>query len=514
MIGAESRTIGPIVLPTTLHERVYAVARAHPEAPALVDASNRLQYGELASASAAWALILLNAGVKEQEVVAVQAGRSVDLPPALLGILSTGACYSIIDPCWPLERRIDLLNRMKVKTCIVAPQSDSEASLSSLPGLNMVPLHSATELARKRGAPPVTVSPDAPACVFWTSGSTGPPKGVLSPHRATTRLFGPETQLPGGPGAVMLSVAAAAWDGFSLELWSMLTTGGCTYMHGSTYFLPGDLRDAILQHGITDLFLTAGLFDVFVAEDVESFAGLRMVIVGGDRLSQVHASKFLDVFPEVPLINGYGPVESCVFVTTHRVRTDDLRRPEGVPIGSAVPGTEVFLVEDDEVVARGRVGEICASGQGIALGYLDDPERTLESFGAAMEGAAPNLYRTGDRGRMTDDGELLFLGRSDRQVKIAGHRIEPAEVEAAALRMGCDQAAVIPIPGDGGYRGLALFAVRGTFRGTARELRSVLATELPGPQVPWPITYLDELPLTDNGKVNHAELAEFFEEPT
>lgn len=496
----DSTRAGPVVVPRTIHDRVREAARRDPNAVALVEGQRRLPYGMLVAAADAWTKILLTRGIERGEVVAIRAGRELDLPAALLGVLGAGACYSVVDPEWPAAHQAELLSRMGARTCIGHPGSSPPAV-----GMAELPLLQAAELARWPGCPPREVGADAAACLFWTSGSTGRPKGALSPHRATTRLSGTAGDLPSGPGRVMLAAAAPGWDAFSLELWAMLTTGGTTVLHRPSHLLPDDLRDAVREHGVNELYLTSGLFDVFVTEDAGCFDGLDQVIVGGDRMSPEHAGAFLNAHPETTLRNGYGPVECCVFVTTHRVARADLIRSEGVPIGSPVPGTRVLVVDDGRVVPRGEEGEVWITGQAVGLGYLEEPEATADGFGAF--GSVP-CYRTGDQARMDGDGTLLFLGRADRQVKIAGHRVEPAGVEAAVVQLGCRQAAVVAVPGPGGHQKLALFAVRGSYQGAPRELRADLAGRLPGPMVPWPIQFLDELPLTPNAKVDRAQLAQ------
>lgn len=501
---------GQEVVPATIHACVYDVASRFPEAPAVTDGETSLTYGQLASAGRAWTALLLRRGMRRGDVVAVRSTRTTDLPPILLGILGAGACYSIIDPDWPTGRQAELLRRMAPAALLSQTGPDLRMRDLVPSGTTVIEWASAVTVSESIGERgPLAGDPGDAACIFWTSGSTGAPKGVLSPHRATTRLFGPSSPLPGGPGIRMLSVASPPWDGFSLELWSMLTTGGCSVMHAGRYFLPGDLHGAIRRHGVNHLFLTSGLFDIFVAEDIGCFAGLRSLWVGGDRLTPAHASAFLKSFPEVPLVNGYGPVECCVFVTHHHVREQDLGLPGGIPVGIPVPGTEVLILSDGRITARGERGEICIAGDGVALGYLHDEQQTASAFATFNEpgkfGQA-RCYHTGDQGWMGEDGTLHFVGRADRQVKISGHRIEPAEIEAAALSLGCEQAMIIPLRGEHGYRGLAMFAVPGSHAGSPRELQARLSERLPAQMTPWPIKFIDHMPLTSTGKIDRDQM--------
>lgn len=277
----------------------------------------------------------------------------------------------------------------------------------------------------------------APAAVFFTSGTTGTPKAVVSPHRATTRLFGPDSFADFGPGRVMSQTAPVSWDAFGLELWGMLTTGGTAVLPDGGYFLPDDLAELVTGTGLDTVWLTAALFNLFVDEDPDCFTGLRQVLTGGERMSVPHARTFLARHPDITLLNGYGPVECCVFVTTHRVRPADCEAGHGIPLGTAVPGTGIHVLDGATAVPPGTLGEICVSGEGLADGYLGDEAATAAGFTTFDPGGGPRrIYRTGDLGRLDDEGVLHFHGRADRQVKISGHRVEPAETEAAPCACG------------------------------------------------------------------------------
>jgi non-ribosomal peptide synthetase component F len=351
------------------------------------------------------------------------------------------------------------------------------------------------------------VEPGDPACVFFTSGTTGPPKGVVSPHRATTRLFAADGPLPFGPRHVMLQAAPTAWDAWSLELWGMLTTGGTSVVVPEHYLLPHTLAAAVAAHGVTTAWLTSSLFNMLVVEEPECFAGLRHVLVGGERLSPEHVRTFLAAHPDVHLLNGYGPVESCVFATVHPVRAADCDVPGGIPIGRPVPGTGIHLLGD----------ELCVSGDGLALRYLGDETSTAHAFPTLdLDGHAVRVFRTGDTGFRDADGTWHFTGRSDRQVKIRGHRIEPdgVEAEAAALPQVASCAAV-PLPGAlGTYERLALFYTPRPGTGHApggdpSGVRAALARTLPRHCVPDLVRAVERLPVTPNGKVDHAALAAY-----
>ncbi|MET7765784.1 amino acid adenylation domain-containing protein [Streptomyces sp. NPDC005393] len=516
-----------------IHEMVARQARRRPAAPALVFRGETMSYGQLDRAADTCARALLCSGVTAGRLVPVLLPRSPELVVALLGVLKCGAAYTAIDHRWPVERVLSVVRALAPPLLVTSRR---------LPGLDLPtwrpgqePQRSADEAASAAplGAVPLPHQPmdgSALATVFFTSGTTGEPKGVLSPHQATTRLFGPGG-LPGfGPGRVMPQLAPVPWDGFTLELWGMLTTGGTSVIADDDYLLPDGLRAMVRAYGVDTSWFTSSLFNFFVDEDIDCFSGMRQVLTGGERLSAAHVRRFLSRHPEVALVNGYGPVESCVFVSTHRVLPVDCSLPEGIPIGRPVAGTEVYLLdgEDGDVTAlsgerplppQGATGEICVAGDGLALGYLGDPAATAAKFiTAAVDGRPVRLYRTGDIGHRDADGLLHFLGRRDRQLKISGHRIEPGEIEAVARRVpGLGECSVVaaPRPDGSGVDQLALIytVVRD---GTAAAgpppepdvVRRSLARLLPHHLVPHIIRRVAALPRTANGKADRAALVD------
>ncbi|KAB2390005.1 AMP-binding protein [Actinomadura montaniterrae] len=456
-------------------------ARAHPGRPAVLDGGRALTYAELDAASDEVAAGLAAYGTGRGDRVALRLPRSADLVIGALGILKSGAAYSPLDVAWPPARVA------RITELLGAPV---EVDARTLPELR------ARGRAAAAPARPA-VREDDPAVVLFTSGSTGEPKGVLCPHRAIGRLVPRAGHLDLTAPVVMPLAAAVPWDAMSLELWSTLCSGGTLVAVRDLYLTPGRLRELVTGHGADSLVLATSVFNLHVEEDAGAFTGLRQVAVGGEQLSPRHVAAFVARHPDIALINLYGPAENGILTTTHRFTAAD--SAEGrVPIGVPVPGTSVHLVD----------GEICVSGDGLALGYLGDPAGTSERFTElTIDGRTVPAYRTGDRGHRTPDGLYHYAGRTDRQVKIRGHRIEPAEVEHAAERVpGVTRAAVVPVDGpDGRATGLALF-----FTGD-RDGADVLADlrdRLPGYLVPARAEHVGRFPLTGNGKLDHAALVE------
>ncbi|MGI5429079.1 amino acid adenylation domain-containing protein [Streptomyces sp. CA-179760] len=491
----------------TLHAAVARQALMRPDVTALAHKGTRTSYAELNIAADAVAAGLRALGVGPGSLVPVLLPRSPGLVVALLAVLKCGAGYSALDHRWPATRIAAVVEALGAPFVLTDRTSQGF-------GVPARPLPYGDPAG---AAEPAEVDAAAPAAVFFTSGTTGTPKGVLSPHRATTRLFSGRTFADFGRGRAMVQAAPVSWDAFHLELWGMLTTGGTAVLAEGEYLFPGDLRDLVKSAGVDSLWLTASLFNLFVDEDVDSFAGIRQVMTGGERLSVPHVRAFLARHPHIALLNGYGPVESCVFATTRAVRPADCEQPDGIPVGRPVPGTAVHLLDGDTVLDDGRPGEICVAGDGLALGYLGRPEATAEKFVVLdVDGVPTRLYRTGDLGRRDPDGVLHFLGRADRQIKISGYRVEPAETERAALGVpGVRECSVVPVPGgDGTWEGLALFYRSDTGHPTPDALQRILADRLPHYLTPaWVHHRAEAFPRTAHGKLDQAALTASLEEP-
>ncbi|WP_219825799.1 AMP-binding protein [Nonomuraea typhae] len=382
-------------------------ALARPNAPALVSGQTTITYGELHRTADAWAARLIDAGVAKGHCVPILLPRSTDLVIALLAVLKTGAAYALLDSAWPAHRLAEVVADLGAELIVCAAgAADLGARAWSPPG-GPVPVPD--------GYRPVAVGGRDPATVFLTSGGTGRPRCVLTPHAATARLFQHDGFARFGAHTVMPLAAPLPWDAFSLELWSVLLNGGTSLIVDEPHLTAAGLRGAVENHGTDIVWLTGSRFNMIVDEDLDAFQGLRQVMIGGERLSAGHVARFVARHPVIVLLNGYGPVESTVFATTHRVTAADCERPGGIPLGRPVPGTQIHVLDGARPCAVGETGEICIAGAGLAIGYLGDAELTAVRFThVRLDGRRVRVYRTGDLGAWDQDGVLHLRGRRGR----------------------------------------------------------------------------------------------------
>ena len=477
---------------TSLPDLFAQRAAAAPEAVAVAFGDVALTYGELDRRANRLAQHLRSLGAGPGELVALSLPRSADLLPAILGILKSGAGYLPLDPSYPAERLAFLL-------------ADSGARLTV--DRDFLDRHWEAIAAAPATPPAVSVGPGDIAYVMYTSGSTGQPKGVAATHRNVVRLVHGSGFARFGPEETFLQLAPVSFDASTLEIWGALLHGGRLAVFPPEIPTPASLAAAVARHGVTSLWLTAGLFHQVAEGDLSGLRSLRQLVAGGDVLSPAHVARTLDRLPGLTLINGYGPTEGTTFTCCHPMTASAPAGP--VPIGRPIGNARVYVVDAGlSPVPAGVPGELLIGGDGLAIGYLHRPGLTAErfipdSFGAAGE----RLYRTGDLVRWRPRGTLEFLGRIDQQVKIRGFRVEPGEVEAALLEQPeVAAAAVVADRGPQETRLLAYVVPAPGRAGIAAAAREALRRRLPEFMLPAAVMEIPALPLTANGKLDRRAL--------
>ncbi|WUL16650.1 non-ribosomal peptide synthase/polyketide synthase [Amycolatopsis sp. NBC_00355] len=451
------------------------VERQDSDAVAILFDGSAMTYGELNARANQVAHHLLDDGVQRGEVVGVLLDRGFDFAVTVLGVLKSGAAYTLLDPSYPAERLAAVTEQARVTRI-----------------LTTVPSHPDTT------NPDVELTPADLACVMFTSGSTGVPKGVATSHRGVVATMG-QGYAPFDAGQVWLQCAPVSWDGFALQLFGALLYGGRTVLQPGQNPEPEKIAALVVEHGVTVLHASASLFNYLLDQEPQVFGVLRRAMTGGEPASVAHVTKALREYPDVALINGYGPAESMGYTTFHPITAADLGGP-AIPIGRPVASKRAYVLDTHlALAAPGVTGELYLAGHGLADGYRGLPGATAERFVADPFNAGERMYRTGDLVRWNAEGVLEYVGRADDQVKVRGFRVEPGEVQAVLARHdGVEQAAVIVRDG----------RLIGYVVGDAEPaaLRAYVGERLPDYLVPSAIVPLAELPRTANGKLDRRAL--------
>ncbi|GAA3453636.1 non-ribosomal peptide synthetase [Dactylosporangium matsuzakiense] len=484
----------------TVVDRFRAVVARTPDAVALRGPAGELTFAELDARSDAVAARLHELGVGRGEVVGLLADRAPWAVAGLWGVLKAGAAYLPLDPGYPDARLAGLLSDAGAKVHLLSRADAGRALLGTAVILDDLP---------EPGAPPAAAAPgpDDPAYVIYTSGSTGRPKGVEVTHRALANYVdwaGREFEVDAETSFALFTSPAFDLPNTALYL--------STLAGAPLVLVPGDASHLTLRHlleesGANALKLTPSHLDLIGRLDVRP-RGVRLLVCGGEPLRPAVARRALEQFgPQVRLFNHYGPTEATVGCVVNRVRPEHDAGPT-VPIGRPAANCTVHLLDGERrPVPAGEPGEMYLGGAQLARGYRGRPDLTRERFTFLADGS--RVYRTGDLARLLPSGEIEFLGRADDQVKVDGHRVEPAEV-AAALEEHPQvrRAAVVARTSPAGAKVLCAFVVTaGTGPG---ELTAFVAERLPRHMVPATVTVVSELPRTANGKIDTGALPDPF----
>ncbi|MEY9862089.1 amino acid adenylation domain-containing protein [Catenulispora sp. GAS73] len=460
-----------------------------PSATALAFGEMSITYAALAAAAARVATTLVQRGVAAGDLVAVTLPRGVDMVMALLGALKAGAGYVLIDPELPAGRRAAVLTD-------TAPALIVDEEL----------------VAHDPGPAPtehVAVDPESVACLMFTSGSTGRPKGVAVSHRALLATYLGQKYAAFDASQVWLQCSPVSWDAFALELFGALLHGGTCVLAPGQRPDPQTVAELVARHGVTQLQLSASLFNFLVDELPEAFAGVRLAFTAGEAASPAHAARIRAGYPELVVVNGYGPVESLGLTTSHVIGPDDLGSAS-VPIGTPLAGKGVRVLDERlRPVPPGVTGELYCTGDGLAHGYLRQPGMTASRFLPDPFSGDPGarMYRTGDLGHVDEAGVLHIAGRADDQVKIRGFRVEPAEVVAGLQGIRGVRQAAVTVVGTGSTAQLAAWVTGTADMPSPQDMQEQLTGLLPDYMIPTTVTVLPRLPMTANGKLDHAALA-------
>jgi amino acid adenylation domain-containing protein len=494
------------------HELFEERVRAHPDAVAAVHGDRQWTYGQLNARANRLARALLARGLWREAVVGVVTERNLDWLAAVLAIFKAGAAYLPIEPHFPADRIARTLSRAGCRLVLTETESTAmlDQALDSLSGVQTLFIDAAYEENHSDGDLGVRVTPDQLAYIYFTSGSTGEPKGAMCEHLGLlNHLCAKIHDLGIGEGDVVAQTAPQCFDISLWQLVSALLVGGRTLVVEQEAILDAkrfigkivDGRVAVVQ--VVPSYLEVLLS--YLAQQPRELPDLRCVSVTGEALKKELTQRWFAAQPGIKLLNAYGLTETSDD-TNHEIM-DSVPRRDRVPLGRPVNNVHVYVVDEHlSPVPLGAPGEIVFSGVCVGRGYVNDPERTRRAFMADPHRGGQRLYRSGDYGRWLPEGKLEFLGRRDTQVKISGFRIEIGEIENKLLRLSGvrEGAVVVPERADRSKHLVAFYSGQRPL--DASELRDKLRESLPDYMVPPAFHWREKLPLTDNGKIDRKAL--------
>lgn len=482
-----------------------------PAATALVLGEQRLSYAQLDQRANQLAHHLRQLGVQNGARVVLHLERSVEFVISVLAVLKAGAVYVPVNPDDPAARLQFVIEDAGASIALTRDSWPQQLDRGPLQVVSW-----ARDLAAINACPAdeplASIEPTDVAYLMYTSGSTGRPKGVAVPHRAVVRLVRGQDYAPFESHERFLLLAPPSFDASTFELWGPLLNGAACVIFPGRWPDLHQLAETISAHGVTCVWLTAGLFNQIVDQRPEMLEGVRHVIAGGEPLSVAHVRRALEVLPELQLTNGYGPTESTTFACTHRIDRASAAVQPSIPIGRPINHTRCYILDPHQnPLPVGAVGELHIGGDGLARGYWNQPELTAEKFIADPFSEEPEarLYRTGDRCRWRTNGTIEFVGRLDEQVKLRGFRVEPGEIESV-LREHPDLNLAVVVVREESARDKRLVAYvqpRADRTPDLDALKRFLRSRLPEYMLPSAIVGVDAFPLTSRGKIDRPALA-------
>ncbi|MFN2440233.1 MAG: amino acid adenylation domain-containing protein, partial [Chitinophagaceae bacterium] len=411
-----------------------------PDATALVFEEEHLTYKQLNEKANQLAHYLVSKGVKEENLIPICIERSLEMITGILGILKAGGAYVPIDPEYP-EERINYMLEDTSATVIITSK-ENKSKLKTTKAVELIEIDS--DWSRLNGQLLTTnyqlstTQPNHLAYIIYTSGSTGKPKGVMVEHRNVVSLVKEVDYVSISNKDILLSTGSPSFDATTFEYWAMLLNGGQLVLCQEKRLLDSELlKEEIEKRKVTKMWFTSSWFNQLVETDINIFAPLDTILVGGEKLSEHHIKKIREAYPSIKIVNGYGPTENTTFSLTYNITEID--ENTSIPIGYPLTNRTAYILnEKHQLVPLNVTGEIFLGGAGLARGYLNRPELTAEKFikNPFGDDAGSRLYRTGDLGRWLPDGNIEYLGRIDDQVKIRGYRIELGEIETVLNESG------------------------------------------------------------------------------
>ncbi|MET7018847.1 amino acid adenylation domain-containing protein [Bacillus mycoides] len=486
----------------TVAELFEEQVKKTPNNTAVVFQNESLTYRELNQKANKLAHTLIKEGVGRNHIVGILVERSLEMVIGALAILKAGGAYLPIDPDYPEDR----INYMLLDSQVHTLLTDGNNRIVGLDGLKVLNVINEMNYSDNVNDPKKTNNANSRAYVIYTSGTTGKPKGVEVTQKSIIRLVKETNYIDIREDDRLLQTGSIAFDASTFEVWGSLLNGAALYITNQYTVIDYNLLDKYLKtNKITIMFLTTALFHKICEVNPTTFSELRSLLVGGETLNPKYVNRILKKVPDLKLANVYGPTENTTFSTAYRINSP-LDETKLIPIGIPISNTTAYILDSNScMVPMGMDGELCLSGDGLAVGYINNEALTNKKFVDNPYLTGQKMYRTGDRARWLPDGNIEFLGRIDQQIKIRGFRIEPGEIENTLLKIkGVKEAAVVCIEEQDNKYLCAYYSSEKDYR--EEEIRDELKKYLPDFMIPVWFRKMNSLPLTSNGKIDKKQL--------
>ena len=471
---------------------------------AMVFENKEITYKDLNEKANSLAFELRRNGVKNNTIVGIMQERSFEMIIAILAVLKAGGAYIPIAPDYPIDRIKYMLEDSNASILLAEENKiDTDKKILS------INLNNKLYENNKQNIENIT-NPEDLSYLIYTSGSTGTPKGVMLKQKNLTNFYHAMLQnieyLTAKEPIRIISITTLSFDIFIFETLISLSKGLKLYMtNENEQKITEQLEQKIKHNEIQALQTTPSVmkFHLDNIKDKENLKSLKYIMLAGEPLPNTLVEQIKSTIPEVTIYNGYGPSETTIFSTTR-----DVTNLEEVTIGKPIANTQIYILnKNKKLIPRGNMGEMYISGDGVGKGYMNKKEQTEKSFtpNPFLENSV--MYKTGDLGSFTEDGEILCYGRVDNQVKINGLRIELGEIEENINKFKKDhllKSAVI-VKTENNKKTLNAFITYPT-KINKEELKKYLLDKMPNYMQPNTITWIPKLPFTPNGKIDRKAL--------
>lgn len=492
-----------------LHNLFEEQALKTPHNIAVTFGDKNISYEELEKKSTCLSKLLKNMGISRNDIVAIKIERSLDLIIGLLGILKAGGAYLPIDSSMPTERVNEIVGDSKAKLLLLSGCKEDDAVDTNISILDIKQLN--LDISSEPDDCKVEIKPTDLVSVYYTSGSTGKPKGVANNHSGwINRMLWMQNYHNLKSDETVLQKTTLSFDDAAVEIfWPLIVGARVALMQPEEHKDPHAIIEDSIKYNVSILHFVPSMLKLFIdlihEEEIVKLKNLRAIISSGEALS---SSLVKDLFKkmDVRLFNSWGATEVSIDSTCYECTAQDGHNNGIISVGKPIDNNYIYVLDKNlKPVPYGVIGDLYIGGIGLANGYLNDLEKTNKSFINNPYNLEEKIYRTGDQGYLNFDGNLMFTGREDSQVKVRGMRVELGEIESSLKEFSEIKDAVVYFDKSNNKNTLVGYIISSSYFEN-KSLYTFLSKKLPDYMIPQYIVYLDGFPMNKNGKLDYKAL--------